>query len=183
MPVAELKARTACEDALPIKVGAAQLEELDLGSVTSIMVLGQEADLSAAMEAAHGIAFPKPNRSSGKDANRCVWVGRDQALLIGAAPDATLDTHAAVVDQSDAWCAVSLSGAPSEDILARLVPVDMRRAQFKRGHTVRTQVGHMMASVTRTGADSFMILVFRSMAITLIHELEQAMQSVASRRA
>ena len=179
--MAELKARTACEDALPVTVGAAQLEELDLGPVTSVMVLGQETDLSAAMEAAHGMAFPKPNRSSSKDAGRCVWFGRNQAILIGVAPDATLGNHAAVVDQSDAWCAVSLSGAASEDILARLVPLDLRRGQFKRGHTARTQVGHMMASVTRTGPDSFMILVFRSMAITLIHELEQAMQAVASR--
>ncbi len=103
--------------------------------------------------------------------------------MIGIAPDASLGQHAAVVDQSDAWCAVSLSGGTAEDVLARLVPVDLRRAQFKRGHTVRTQVGHMMTSVTRTGPDSFMILVFRSMAVTLIHELKQAMQFVAARRA
>jgi heterotetrameric sarcosine oxidase gamma subunit len=183
VPVAELKARTACGDELPLEIGSAQLTELDLGPVTSVMVWGSEKELSAAMKEAHGVAFPKPNRSGAKDATRCIWFGRNQGLLIGAVPDVSLGQHAAIVDQSDAWCAVSLSGGTAEDVLARLVPMDLRRAQFKRGHTVRTQVGHMMASVTRTGPDSFMILVFRSMAATLIHELKQAMQSVAARRA
>ncbi|MGJ8590673.1 MAG: sarcosine oxidase subunit gamma, partial [Yoonia sp.] len=173
--MAELKARTACGDKLPLEIGTVQLEELDLGPVTSVMVWGSDKELSATMKAAHGMAFSKPNRSSGKDTTRCIWFGRNQALLIGAVPDVSLGQHAAIVDQSDTWCAVSLSGEASEDVLARLVPVDLRRAQFKRGHTVRTQVGHMMASVTRTGPDSFMILVFRSMAATLIHELKQAM--------
>ena len=181
--MAELKARTACGDELPLEMGSTQLAELDLGPVASIMVWGSEKELSEAMKTAHGVAFPKPNRSSGNDATRCIWFGRNQALLIGAAADAGLRKYAAIVDQSDAWCAVSLSGETSEAVLARLVPVDLRRAQFNRGHTVRTQVGHMMASVTRTGPDSFMVLVFRSMAATLIHELKQAMQSVAARSA
>jgi len=180
--VAELKARTACRDELPLEIGSAQLAELDLGPVTSVMVWGSEKELSGALKEAHGVAFPKPNRSSGKDETRCIWFGRNQALLMGTAADVGLRVYAAIVDQSDAWCAVSLSGEVSEDVLARLVPVDLRRAQFKRGHTVRTQVGHLMASVTRTGPESFMILVFRSMAATLIHELKQAMQSVAARR-
>ncbi|SFS68629.1 sarcosine oxidase subunit gamma [Sulfitobacter marinus] len=181
--MAELKARTACGDALPIVIGAAQLTELDLGPVTSVTAWGSQQELSAAMKAAHGMAFPKPNRSGSKNAARCIWFGRNQALLIGAAADASLGEHAAIVDQSDAWCAVSLSGEATEAVLARLVPVDIRRAEFKRGHTVRTQVGHMPASITRTGPDSFMILVFRSMATTLIHELKQAMQSIVARRA
>jgi sarcosine oxidase subunit gamma len=39
----------------------------------------------------------------------------------------------------------------------------------------------MTASITRTGAESFLILVFRSMAATLVHDLKQAMAAVASR--
>jgi sarcosine oxidase gamma subunit len=42
-------------------------------------------------------------------------------------------------------------------------------------------VQHMNGSVTRIGADSFVILVFRSMAGTLYHDLERAMESVAAR--
>lgn len=180
--MAELKARTPCGDLLPLTLGEATLEELDLGHVTSVMGFGDEASVSKALEAAHGVAFPKPNRTTGKDGTRCIWFGRNQALLIGPEPEAPLTEQAALVDQSDGWCAVSLSGSASEDVLARLVPVDLRAGHFKRGHTARTQLGHMMASVTRTGANSFMILVFRSMAATLVHELGTAMQAVASRR-
>lgn len=179
--MAELKARTPCGDMLPVTHGAAQLVELDLGIVTSVMVTGDEDALSEALEAAHAVAFPKPNRASGKGGIRCVWFGRNQALLIGAAPDASLAAHGALVDQSDGWCAVRLSGGASEDVLARLVPVDLRAGHFKRGHTVRTLVGHMTASITRTGSEDFMILVFRSMASTLVHEVSEAMLGVASR--
>ena len=182
MPVAELKARTPCGDMLPLTHGAATVTELDLGHVTSVMGFGDDAAVSNALEAAHGVAFPKPNRSTGKDGDRCIWFGLNQALLIGPAPEERLKETAALVDQSDGWCAVSLSGAASEDVLARMVPVDLRAGHFKRGHTVRTQLGHMMASITRTGVNSFMILVFRSMASTLVDELGTAMQAVASRR-
>ena len=37
------------------------------------------------------------------------------------------------------------------------------------------------ASITRTGAETFLILVFRSMAETLRHDLKEAMEAVAAR--
>jgi sarcosine oxidase subunit gamma len=39
----------------------------------------------------------------------------------------------------------------------------------------------MMASITRIGAQSFQIMVFRSMARTLVHDLKTAMEAVAAR--
>jgi heterotetrameric sarcosine oxidase gamma subunit len=77
---------------------------------------------------------------------------------------------------------VSLKGAGAVDVLARLVPLDLREGHFKRGHTARSQVMHMQASVTRLASDEFMIMVFRSMAGTLVHDMKQAMAAVASRR-
>ncbi len=180
--MAELKAKTPCGDLLPRHRGDVTLEEVDPGVLTSVTVLGDEAALSDALEKAHGIPFPAANRATGKAGVRCIWFGRDQALLMGAVPDAGLGSHAVLVDQSDGWCAVSLSGGASEEVLARLVPVDLRSGVFKRGHTVRSLVGHMGASITRTGRDRFVILVFRSMAVTLVHELDKAMQGVAARR-
>lgn len=180
--MAELRARTPCGDMLPASYGESTMEELDLGVVTSVTALGPTEELSAALDAAHGLGFPKANRTSGKNGARCIWFGRNQGLLIGVEPSTELGAYAALVDQSDGWCAVSLSGDDAQDVLARLVPVDLRAAHFKRGRTARTQVGHMSASITRTGPGTFMILVFRSMAATLIDELSHAMQGVASRR-
>ena len=77
------------------------------------------------------------------------------------------------------WC--RSRGDNAVDVLARLVPVDLRDAAMKRGHSIRTQVLHMSASVTKLGTDHFQIMVFRSMAGTLVHDLKRAMAAVASR--
>lgn len=181
----ELKAITACEGLLPLTMGAAKLEEVDAGRMTSLSPFGdpsaQSAALSAALKRAHGMALPKPNRATGKEGARCIWFGRGEVLLMGPAPDKSLNKAAAVVDLSDGWACVELSGAAAVGVLARLVPVDLRDGVFKRGHSVRTQVLHMSASITRIGVDRFQILVFRSMAATLVHDLKQAMAAVASR--
>jgi sarcosine oxidase subunit gamma len=179
--VAELKAKTPGAGLLPLTIGAVTLEEVDAGALTLMSAFGDGSALSRALEAAHGMAFPAPNRSTGKEGARCVWFGPGQALLMGPGATASLAEHGAIVDQSDAWCVVTLGGAAAADVLARLVPVDLRGAAFKRGHTVRTLLGHMSASVTRVGSDRFMILVFRSMAATLVHDLDGAMAAVASR--
>ena len=88
---------------------------------------------------------------------------------------------AAVIDQSDAWASVVLRGSSAVDVLARLVPTDLRPTVFGAGATARTLVGHMSVSITRTEADAFLILVFRSMAQTLIEEITEAMEAVAAR--
>lgn len=178
----DLIAKTPCAGLLPITIGDLTLTEDTPDNMWSIAPRqGQLALLDQAMQATLGMGYPAANRSTGKTGSRAIWFGRDLALLIGPAPDATLADHAALTDQSDAWAVVRLEGATAEDVLARLVPVDLRRHQFKRGHTVRSELAHMMASLTRTGAQAFQIMVMRSMAQTLVHELKTAMEAVAAR--
>ncbi|MDW3222447.1 MAG: sarcosine oxidase subunit gamma [Paracoccaceae bacterium] len=178
----ELVAKGPCAGLLPMSVADLTLAELDLGQLTSIAPFsGQENAVAKALKTAHGVGLPRPNRSSDKEGARAIWFGRGAILLAGPAPDAGLANIAAVVDQSDAWACVTLSGEGAEDVLARLVPVDLRASKFKPGHTARSQIGHMNGSITRTGADVFLILVFRSMASTLVHELKEAMEGVAAR--
>ncbi|MCB1362987.1 MAG: sarcosine oxidase subunit gamma [Rhodobacteraceae bacterium] len=180
--MAELIARTPCAGLLPLAVGGVDLTEESLGALTTLSPRrGQEAALSEALEAAHGMAFPAPNRTTGKAGARAIWFGRGQALLAGPEPDADLARLAALSDQSDAWAVVRLRGAGAVDVLARLVPLDLRAAAFRRGHTARSELAQMMASITRLGADDFQIMVFRSMAATLVGELKTAMEAVAAR--
>ena len=98
-----------------------------------------------------------------------------------AAHLATEREVAALVDQSDAWAVVRLEGEGAEDVLARLVPVDLRLVSFPMGATARSKIGHMSGSVTRVGEDAFWLMVFRSMAETLVHDLKSAMEAVAAR--
>ncbi|MBQ4826265.1 MULTISPECIES: sarcosine oxidase subunit gamma [unclassified Leisingera] len=180
--MAELIAKSPCEGLVPATIGGMSLTEEHPGAMWTVAPFkGQQEALSKALETAHGMAFPAANRATGKAGSRAVWFGRDMALLMGLAPDAKLAGHAALTDQSDAWAVVRLEGAGAEDVLARLVPVDLRNQVFKRGHTARTELKHMMASVTRTGPQAFQIMVFRSMAKTLVHDLKTAMEAVAAR--
>ncbi|WP_424979413.1 sarcosine oxidase subunit gamma [Leisingera sp. S232] len=180
--MAELTAKSPCDGLLPVTIGGMSLTEEQPGNMWIVAPFkGQQDTLSKALEDAHGMAFPAVNRTTGKVGSRAVWFGRDMALLMGPVPDAKLAKHAALTDQSDAWAVVKLDGNGAEDVLARLVPVDLRPQVFKRGHTVRTELKHMMASVTRTGPQALQILVFRSMAKTLVHDLKTAMEAVAAR--
>lgn len=182
MAEADLTAQSPCAGLLPKTIAGCRLEESIPGCITSLMPYdGQTAALSKALGAAHGMAFPKPNRATGKAGARCLWTGRGQAFLMGPRPDAGLAEFAALTDQSDAWAVVTLDGDAAETVLARLTPLDLRRSRFRRGHTARTLLGHMTGSLTRTGDMAFQIMVFRSMAQTLVHELDTAMSSVAAR--
>ncbi|MFW8634377.1 sarcosine oxidase subunit gamma [Cribrihabitans pelagius] len=180
--MAELTAKSACLGLLPAAIGGMRLSEEHLGTMWSIAPYkGRREALGAAMEAAHGVGFPDPNRALQGQGVEALWFGREMALLIGAAPDASLAEHAALTDQSDAWAVVRLEGAGAEDVLARLVPVDLRARQFAQGRTLRSELKHMMASVTRVGPDAFRIMVFRSMTQTLVHDLKTAMEALAAR--
>jgi heterotetrameric sarcosine oxidase gamma subunit len=180
--VVELAATPAASAHLPLTLDAWRLDIVDPGPLTSIAPFaGQQAAVSRVLKSAYGLEFPQPNETVTTGAVRAIWFGRDLALLAGAAPDGTLARHAALTDQSDAWAAFALTGAGMEDVLARLVPLDLRRKAFGDNRTCRTLLAHMNVSITRTGADSLMILVFRSMAQTLIEEVQEAMEAVAAR--
>jgi sarcosine oxidase subunit gamma len=180
--VLELTAKSPARGLLPLTVGSVELTEVDAGVLTSIAPFkGQGKALSEALKAAHGMAAPAANRSTGKDDARCIWFGRSHVVLVGPAADAGLAKHAALTDQSDAWTVVRLEGTGAEDVLARLAPMDLRSATFKTGHTARTDLMHMASSITRVGANAFQIMVFRSMAQTLVHDLKTAMEGVAAR--
>jgi methylglutamate dehydrogenase subunit D len=177
--VAKLITQTPCQGLLPRQIDDCQLSELTPAALTWISVSnGHDKAVSKALKDSCGMAFPAPNRATGKEDARCVWFAGGQAMLVGRAP---ADIPGAVLcDQSDGWAAMRLKGASAPQVLARLVPVDLRPTVFKRNHTARTLLGHMPVSITCTGVGVFDILVFRSMAFTAVHEISGAMQSVAA---
>lgn len=178
----ELTSLTPCSGLLPVSHGKTRLEEVDLGPLTLLAPFkGQRKALSDALKKAHGVSYPDANTTSINENVRALWFGRDAAVLTGTPPDAALAGYAAVINQSDAWTVVSLSGSTSVDVLARLVPVDLRLSHFPEGATARSLINHMSGSITRIGPDAFLILVFRSMAQTLVEELSEAMEAVATR--
>lgn len=176
-----LIAKSPLDGTDPIEIGACRLSEVDLGPITSVAPFaGQEKATAAALKAAHGLGFPAPNRFLEKGSARCVWAGRGQAFVTGVVPEG-LGGLAALTDQSDGWASLQLDGAGAEQVLARLVPVDLRARTMPKGSALRVPINHLMALLIRTGPHVFEILVFRSMAKTAWHELETAMKTVAAR--
>lgn len=159
------------------------LDEVDPGAITALTAYrGRNAALSAGLETAHGLGLPAPGTSTkSASGTRALWAGLNRAFLVGEPAAPSLDQHASVVDQSDAWAVAALTGTGATDVLARLCPVDLSRASFAEGAVARTLLGHMTALVTRTGPDGFEIFVFRSMAASACHDLTEAMRSVAAR--
>ena len=182
--MANLIAKTPCEGMLPVTIGALTLSEHLPERITSVMPFdGADKKASGLVKETIGVGLPAIGRATGKEGGRAVWFGQGQSFILGAELPEGLAEHAAVTDQSDAWAVVRLEGAGAEDVLSRLSPLDFRAATFKRGHTARTELQHMMASITRLGANSFEIMVMRGFAKTLVHDLETAMKSVAARTA
>lgn len=174
----ELIAKSALEGRT-LTLGTVTLTEVDVGPITSIAVFPGGAKGVAKGLKTLGLAMPTPNGFVEKKGARIVWTGRDQAFLMSA--DCPLLEGASVTDQSDGWAVLGLSGAATVEVLARLVPVDLRLAACPVGTALRTQLNHMNVVILRTGDHAFEIMVFRSMARTAWHEIEAAMQMLAAR--
>ena len=174
----ELIAKSALEGR-SLNLGGVSLAEVDVGPITSVAVLPGGAKAVARGLKALGLAMPEPNTFVEKKGLRIVWTGREQAFLIGA--ESPVLEGAAVTDQSDGWAVLSLSGPAAADVLARLVPMDLRIVACPVGTALRSQLNHMNAVILRTGDYAFEIMVFRSMARTAWHELETATHMVAAR--
>lgn len=174
----ELIAKSALEGRR-LTVGTVMLAEADLGRVTSIALFPGGGKAVARGLKALGLAMPEPNSFAEKKGARIIWTGREQAFLTGA--DCPALEGAAVTDQTDGWTVLALTGAGAVDVLARLVPMDLRLAAFPVGGALRTQLNHMNVIILRTGDHALEIMAFRSMARTAWHELEAAMQMLAAR--
>ncbi|WP_374372041.1 sarcosine oxidase subunit gamma [Tabrizicola sp.] len=174
----ELIAKSALEGR-SLTLGTVTLAEVEVGPVTSVAVFPGGGKAVAKGLKTLGLAMPEPNSFAEKKGARIVWTGRDQAFLMGV--EAPALEGAAVTDQSDGWAVLGLSGAGAVDVLARLVPVDLRLSVFPVGRAMRSQLNHMNVVILRGGDNAFEIMVFRSMARTAWHELETTMHMVAAR--
>jgi len=173
--VVKLIAISPCAGLLPIAFGGVEVTEvLPLRLMSVAPFAGQSKVVSDRLKEQVGSGLAALNRRSGAVS----WFGHGSWLVAG---EVNLQALAAVTDQSDAWAVVQISGTGVEDVLARLVPVDLRAKVFKTNHVAKTMLGHMSVTIVRTGTEAFEIMVMRSMARTLVHDLDVAMRGLAAR--
>ena len=99
-----------------------------------------------------------------------LWAGPDQYFVQAesrgegalATELASLLTGAASVsDQSHGRVVIRLTGPKARAVLAKGTPVDLHPDVFAIGHSALTQMAHVGVHLTRVGADSFDLSVFR----------------------
>jgi len=171
--VVKLIARTPAQGLLPVTIGALTLSETVPDTITAVMPF---AGQGVAVCADLGLALPDPNRTTQQGETVILWAGQNMYLVLNGAPESA---HAAISDHSDAWAVFALTGPGGDGVLARLSPIDTRPEHFATGHTARTLLGHMNASVTRLSDECLRIMVYRSMAQTAVHDLTRAMEHAA----
>ncbi len=176
----KLVAKSALTELLPISDADCEMVAVAFPAITSIAPAGgSEKAVSTIMNEKLGLRFPAVNKMTENSDARCIWMGAGQAFFIGKAPRSL--KGAVLTDQSDGWALIRLTGVNAQSVLARLVPIDLRLGVFKPGNTARTMLFHMPLSLTRNGAQSFDLMVFRSMAATAVHEIHDVMKNIAAR--
>jgi sarcosine oxidase subunit gamma len=182
--VAELIETAATAGLLPLAAGTCRLAEAAPARITLVAPFrGRHEAASQALATALGPALPEPGQSSGEGPERVLWHGLGQFVVLGerALPE-TLAQSAAIVDVSDGWCVLRLTGADAEAVMARVCPLDLDPGVFRQGRTARSEITHMMAQITRRD-EGLEIMVMRSMAASAVQVLAAAMRSVAAQRA
>jgi heterotetrameric sarcosine oxidase gamma subunit len=166
---------------MPMKIGTVVVEEVH----TSLFTVGVHKEISKSllntMKSVTGMDWPNVCQIKSKDNISLMWFDHTHVAIMGVTPTPQLEKIAAVTDVSDAWLIIDIDGVDARKVLSRVTPTDMREEHFKIGTTQRGDLMHMQASISCIAEHRFRIMVFRSMAQTLLHELTIAMKSVAAR--
>lgn len=181
--MAELRTQEPCAGlGLPLEMGRCRLAALPVERMTAIQPYPGRTGAVDAVLRPLGLHFPAAGESLSHGGIRLHWAGRETAFLIGGAAPEGLRAIAAFTDQSDGWAGLRLEGPDSTGVLARLLPLDLRLDSFAPVRAARAPLNHMQVLILRTGAEAFDIHLYRSMAASAVHELTDAMRSVAARR-
>ncbi|MDE2390804.1 MAG: hypothetical protein KGL65_04265 [Rhodospirillales bacterium] len=122
-----------------------------------------------ALEAVIGVTLPTTPKRITHQGAEILWNGPRQWLVLGElALPAEL---AAITEQTDGLCLLSLSGPHAIEILKRLLSIDI--ARFGADEVAITSAAHIGVRVWREDGN-FVLACFRSFGAALHHALMQA---------
>lgn len=159
--------------------GEVRIEErTGLGIVGAAVPLGEEKPFAAALRKGYGLDLPEVGHSDEANGIRAamlqpgqLWIivpdGADDAF---AAARAAFEEKAWLVDQSDAWAALRVSGSQAavHRALERICMLDL--ATFADGAVTRTSMEHLGVVLLREGG-AYTLMSARSSAMSLLHAL------------
>jgi len=89
---------------------------------------------------------------------------------------ATKDAY--YTDQSDTWVIINISGKRSRDALERICPINLDTNIFTLGCVARTSMEHMATIIYKEDENSYLILVMRSFAQSMLHAIEVSIENI-----
>lgn len=180
--------------ATPLDSFSLQFEEIELAEVNGRALIslavpnGGEAALADRVKQAYGADLPAVGKSTSSQTGNAAMLGmsRDQIFLLFDEPAGDPVAHvqellgesAYIVDQSDSWVMLAISGARARAALERICPIDLHRGNFAVGDVARTVMEHHAAIVMRTEGEAYLLLSPRSSAKSFAHAVQVSAENV-----
>jgi sarcosine oxidase subunit gamma len=180
--------------ATPLDGLSLQFEEIELAEVNGRALVslavpnGGEAALADRIKQAYGVDLPTVGNSTSSQTDNASLLGmaRDQIFLLFDDPSGDPVAHvekligesAYLVDQSDSWVILAISGSQARTALERICPIDLSPRKFTIGHVARTVMEHHAGIVMRTDADRYLLLSPRSSAKSFAHAVQVSAENV-----
>ncbi|MCG3266466.1 sarcosine oxidase subunit gamma [Yoonia sp. I 8.24] len=121
-----------------------------------------------------GVDFPTNGQANCVGEKGLCWMSPDEVLILlpYAEVDAALDTiakgmkkkHHLAENVSDARALITVEGAFSREVIAKLAPVDLHPEAFQPGDFRRSHIGQVAAAFWMRDADTIEVICFRSVA-------------------
>ena len=188
MPDFTLTARSPLDGLKTDYDGVAIAEVCDRAIVSFATPIGGEAQFSEAIANAFASQIPTVGQSTtSKHRNaRFLGMARQQIFVVFDDPGkgpveaiaAEIGDTAYLVDQSDSWVIVSISGTKTQAVLERICPIDLHQNAFADGQVARTLMDHLAVVVVREGPDAFLLMSPRSSARSFLHVLETSSDNI-----
>lgn len=157
-------------------------ERSGLGICSMLVRKGKGEALSARMRECFGAELPcGPHRMVAADVAVAgvapgTWIVTREQAGNGFAVSLRdlIGDIAAVVDQSDGYAVLRLSGAKVHEVLGKLVSFDVHPQVFRVGDCATSVIAHIGATLWRLDAAVFEILIYRSFAASFAHVLRES---------
>jgi sarcosine oxidase subunit gamma len=160
--------------------GVSLRERCDIGFLSITAERGEAAAVRARLSEALGLDIPTDFRRVG-DGVSAIGPGRwlfDGALAAGDQEQSLRDLlagMAGVVDESDGWVVLDLSGPFVADALAKLVPIDLHPKSFRPGDLALTVASHINVRLWNlSGPNRYRLAAPRSYAESLFRSVASA---------
>lgn len=168
---------------VPVEVEGCVLSERDFVPLASVMPhTGKQVEVAKALKELTKLVMPKAAKAKRNASKGMFWNENNQWFVEGvdvSAVEKALKDLAAVTDQSDAWARFQITGEHAEAVLARLCPLDLSEEAFAKDAAARSELSHMMCAISRC-KDGYNVMVLRSFARTVAHDVTNAMRSIAA---